>query len=308
MNILLVRTGGLGDALVTLPVAQRIKELYPGSKLHVLGNETMLEVARLSGIFDGFYSYDTGSFSDVYSSSTPSEFLRSFFPACHTVYFFTAAEKEKIITKVVGSGACFCHILDPREPPYWRRHITEHLMTILGSSCSLSTIPVISRKIEKKRSGVVMHTGSGSIKKNWPLERYIHVAERVDNPVTFILGPAELDRGIEKTIPWDCFNFLWKNTLADVCDELAGAEVYIGNDSGISHLAAMCSTPSIILFGPTDPAVWSPLGKDVNVVYSKDGTMESISADEVMLKLEILLENDVQPQKSREISASDLLR
>jgi len=73
MNILLVRSGGLGDAVLTLPVIHRIKELNPEARLHVLGNETVLAVMRRTGLGDVFHSLDTGRFSGIYSDAEPSK-------------------------------------------------------------------------------------------------------------------------------------------------------------------------------------------------------------------------------------------
>jgi ADP-heptose:LPS heptosyltransferase len=57
---------------------------------------------------------------------------------------------------------------------------------------------------------------------------------------------------------------------------LASASVYIGNDSGVSHLAAAVGTPVVALFGPTDPAIWAPRGERV-AIYSLDSSVEEVS-------------------------------
>ena len=58
--------------------------------------------------------------------------------------------------------------------------------------------------------------------------------------------------------------------LYELARWLAGASVYIGNDCGISHLAAAVGTPVVVLFGPTDPAVWAPRGPSVTVLSPFD--------------------------------------
>ena len=69
--------------------------------------------------------------------------------------------------------------------------------------------------------------------------------------VAWIAGPEEQ---LEGALRFD--------NLAELAAWLAGARLYIGNDSGISHLAAAV-TSSIVLFGPTDPAIWAPRGRHV---------------------------------------------
>ena len=291
MNILLVRTGGLGDSVLTLPVANYIRHLYPGTHLHVLGNETMLSVARLSGMFDSFYSLETGDFYRIYSCEYPSDFLRSFFSQFRDVYFFTAADKEKITSTVITSGAHSCYVLNPHLPTNWHRHAVEYLITILGNSygclpaedfCNIRN----ENSENGKRRGMVIHPGSGSLTKTWPFERFIRVAEESSLPVSFLLGPAEIERIGEKDLAGNRFTVFRSDSLDEVYHMLSGAEVYLGNDSGISHLASLCDTKSVVLFGPTDPVLWKPFGRKVTIVSSHDGTMDSIGVDQVFETLE----------------------
>jgi len=81
------------------------------------------------------------------------------------------------------------------------------------------------------------------------MEKFREVARRLKFPVRWCAGPEEeLPNGVRI------------DDLYELADWLARARIYIGNDSGISHLAAAVGTPAIVLFGPTDPAVWAPRG------------------------------------------------
>ena len=288
MKILLVRTGGLGDSILTLPVASCLKKFAGGGELHVLGNETMLSVARLSGIFNEFRSIDESGFSSLYTPSKPSDFLKNYFSCFDEVYFFTAGNIETVVQRVVDSGAGKCFALDPRPPEIPRIHVSEHIMSILNEKkCKPDNYGItLSTFSEMRQSGLVIHPGSGNISKNWPIDRYILVAQKVKMKVTFILGPAELERGIGNDIPVDSFNVVRTDSPGELCRVLSGASVFCGNDSGVSHLAALCETPSIVLFGPTDPVVWRPLGRNVAVISSCDSTMNGISVNEVILRIE----------------------
>lgn len=98
----------------------------------------------------------------------------------------------------------------------------------------------------------VIHPFSGSAKKNWPLDRFQETARLLSHhiEVKWCAGPEEpLD---------DAHRF---PSLAQLASFLAGASVYIGNDSGPAHLAAAAGTPVVTLFGPTDPRIWSPRGR-----------------------------------------------
>ncbi len=100
----------------------------------------------------------------------------------------------------------------------------------------------------------VIHPFSGSPRKNWPLENFRRLAA--------VLGPCRWCAGPEEPLD-GAVRF---EDLYDLACWLASARLYVGNDSGITHLAAAVGTPVIALFGPTDPAVWAPRGPRVQVV------------------------------------------
>jgi heptosyltransferase III len=133
---------------------------------------------------------------------------------------------------------------------------------------------------------VVIHPFSGSVKKNWPLERYRELARCLQYPVRWCAGPEE---PLENAVRFD--------NLYDLACWLAGARLYIGNDSGITHLAAAVGTPAVALFGPTDPAVWAPRGERVRVVAtpSPGEPMESISVGRVLAAVKANMEADHVP-------------
>ena len=123
----------------------------------------------------------------------------------------------------------------------------------------------------RERAFAVIHPFSGSQKKNWPLERYRQLAERLKPklPVQWLAGPEDPLDGATRI-----------DDLYELACNLAGARIYIGNDSGITHLAAAAGTPVIALFGPTDPATWAPRGPRVRMI--RGDSMNNISVDEVL--------------------------
>jgi len=116
----------------------------------------------------------------------------------------------------------------------------------------------------------VIHPFSGGVKKCWPLERFQELARRLAAhiPVRWCAGPEEPLAGAVRI-----------DDLFELACWLATARVYIGNDSGITHLAAAVGTPVVALFGPTDPRIWSPRGP--NVVVIARPSLEDIGVEEV---------------------------
>ena len=115
---------------------------------------------------------------------------------------------------------------------------------------------------------VTIHPGSGSIRKNWPLERFYAVADELrkeEYSIVWIAGPAE------EEWRFPAGDVLVKERPLPVIAALFSRScLYIGNDSGITHLAAAVGCPAIAIFGSSDPAVWSPRGERVKVVYKKE--------------------------------------
>ncbi|MGI8990726.1 MAG: glycosyltransferase family 9 protein [Bryobacteraceae bacterium] len=115
-----------------------------------------------------------------------------------------------------------------------------------------------------------IHPFAASPRKRWPLARFEQLARRLEQrmPVRWCRGPEDDLPGAVQ-IP----------DLYELGCWIAGARVFIGNDSGIGHLAAAVGTPVIALFGPTDPAIWAPRGTHVHVVAKSN--LADISISEV---------------------------
>lgn len=133
----------------------------------------------------------------------------------------------------------------------------------------------------------VIHPFAGSAKKRWPLDRFQALATRLASyhPVEWCAGPEDKLAGARRFAD-----------LMDLARWLASARIYIGNDSGPTHLAAAVQTDVVALFGPTDPMIWAPRGERVTVVAAPPDAraMEAISIEQVteavrdMLALRVL--------------------
>jgi ADP-heptose:LPS heptosyltransferase len=126
-----------------------------------------------------------------------------------------------------------------------------------------------------RRSGrpiVGAHPGSGSWKKCWPAERFetlIHaLKDDLGCEVLLMLGPADEHLATRfKPLAAKLGCVIAENLpLRSLAAVLSLCDAYIGNDSGVTHLAALTGIPTLAIFGPTDPVVWAPSGLKVRVV------------------------------------------
>ena len=135
---------------------------------------------------------------------------------------------------------------------------------------------------------MILQPGSGGPRKNWPPSCFHELAPLARDATGFavvvVLGPAELeraDRGADElhSVADAVFEAPRLPLLAGL---LAGAAVYVGNDSGVSHLAAACGAPTVAVFGPTDPAVWAPRGPSVRVLRDASGSSGQVAVGDVL--------------------------
>jgi ADP-heptose:LPS heptosyltransferase len=146
-----------------------------------------------------------------------------------------------------------------------RSHIVDFFLKLAGAP------PGASPRIDappQENGAIVIHPFSGSARKNWPLEKFRAVAEHLPARVEWCAAPHEPLAGAIK------IDDLW-----NLARWIAGARLFIGNDCGITHLAAAVGCPVVAIFGPTDPAVWAPRGEKVRIVA---GDLHNIPAEDVI--------------------------
>ena len=172
-----------------------------------------------------------------------------------------------------------CIRIPPRPTAREKIHVTEFLMKNLTDAGLLNAADLnveISPANRQQALGtdrsfdaakIIIHPGAGSIRKRWPLSKFLKIAavltQRGLRP-HFICGPAEPDLTVELQHQNQPVYHL--SELPDLADWLETAGGYIGNDSGVSHLAAFLGLPSVVIFGPTDPIRWRPVGPRVEIV------------------------------------------
>lgn len=133
-------------------------------------------------------------------------------------------------------------------------HATDFYARQLGAPDGLVPRLAVPRK---PANFIACHPFSGSPRKNWPIERFLELRRSL--PVRYCIGPEEALEGA-----------VYFPDLGILARWLATANAYLGNDSGITHLAGAIGLPVVALFGPTDPQVWAPRGPNVRVLQQQD--------------------------------------
>jgi ADP-heptose:LPS heptosyltransferase len=257
MRTLVVHTGGIGDFLLTGPA---LRQLATQGPVELLGNPARLQLAVVSSIAVAARDIESVDFDSLFH--TPSDRLRRFlarFARC-VVWMRDDGTIERGIR---ACGVAKVHAFPGVPPAEWRDHASRYFLRCLH----IDQAPHFELTVDPSDSlhDVIIHPGSGSRRKNWPRERFLILAEILsarDRTVTWCVGPAEQDFPLPRKSA-----VLQAGSLVALARELASARLYIGNDSGITHLAAAVGCRTVAIFGPTDPYVWAPLGPHVAVVY-----------------------------------------
>ena len=152
---------------------------------------------------------------------------------------------------------------------------TSEIEALAALKCSFDLYPEELDLAEDRLAGLglaagnfmLILPGSGSKAKNWPVENFVSIATMLSPAAMMtqrirplvILGPAE--SGLEPSFNAAGITVLSQLELAEVAALASLSRCFIGNDSGVSHLAAAAGAPGLVLFGPTDPERWRPLGR-----------------------------------------------
>jgi len=148
-----------------------------------------------------------------------------------------------------------CTFLQALPDDSWHEYAADFFLRQVGGPLGLSP-SIGGAAATERRHSVLIQPFSGSASKNWPLENYRELAERLPIPVEWIAGPEETLAGATRF-----------ENLLDLAHWMRGAAIYLGNDSGIAHLAAAIGLPGVILFGPTNPVVWGPRSEKIRILH-----------------------------------------
>lgn len=261
-RLLFAHFGGIGDFVLALPA---LKQLAFEGPVDLLGNKKRLEVAVAAGFSEMAYSADVVGFGGLYGTRS---FVLERFMRAYDKAVIWLEDDGKISAGLNACGvrevACF-----PGVPPAnWRRHASDYYLDCLGlvrSEGPALLLPGFRRPY--LGADCILHPGSGSRKKNWSYGNFLKISAALrehGQSVRWCVGPAETAIELPEHEP-----VLQCESLIDLAHQLGSARLFIGNDSGITHLAAAVGCPTLALFGPTDPAMWRPLGPCVQVVYGQ---------------------------------------
>ncbi len=280
-RVLVIFPGALGDLICFVPALAALSRRHRGDAIELMAREELgrLSIGRM-GVARA-HSIDRREVALLFAESGVD--ARPFFGAFQRIYSFFAAGNPgfRRALAIASDAEVSFHPFRPN----CAGHVAAGYLDALGEpvdspECNLQVrlnvlphdVAAASRRLGDYRLTAgrfaLLLPGSGSAEKNWPAAKFTELARRLmpHIAVAIALGPTEATMA-SAFAETGCAIFT-DLELAELAGIAASAALFVGNDSGVSHLAAAAGAPGIALFGPTDPARWRPLGQSVTVLRS----------------------------------------
>jgi ADP-heptose:LPS heptosyltransferase len=297
-KVLIIHSGGIGDLLLALPAMRNLRETFPRSVLHLMGYPERLALVACDLKAEAVHSVDRAGMAYFYLDDAPlPPNLGVFFPLFGLILVFAQKGGQAFSRNLEKTGAGRVLTLPSFPPEGIKIHVSDYLLVWLRKNGIEGKVPDRPLQLPQEalnfsgeywaRCGVkgdekllAIHPGSGSPAKNWSARHFAAVADWADGRarVLLISGPArdgveEVKGFLKKSTPMIAGNL----SLIQLAAVLRRVKAYLGNDSGITHLASALGLATVALFGPTDPAVWGPRGSSVRILCGKGSVSSSFS-------------------------------
>lgn len=326
-NILIIDFGQLGDVILSLPALKAVREKFPAARITVLVGTANAQIVELSGFADAVKAVDRVKLRDSSRLWSIKEILKlvaevrrlkfDFIIDLHSLpetnlMAFLSGAKHRLFTQRENRSLDFLANFRPKPPledktkPLNERYL--HALTPLGLENSTSFIKVeprlpdlenvkqLLRKSAVKNENLVgLFLGAGHPSRQWSLENFALLARKLiekDNlRVIVILGPEErhLREKVAERFPPETIIFD-KLTLAELFAALSLLRVFVGNDTGPMHLAAIAGASVVLILHKYAPTTFLPLTQKLEIVNSD--AIENIGVEEVFHATEQFLENE----------------
>lgn len=280
-KILVLRGGALGDFIVTLPALAALRTAWPAAQIELAGNATAARLGQTAGLLDAGHSQHEARWAALYRpEQLPPAFATWLASFDLLINYWPDPERELCRHFPLHPGQRFLTTPAlPTSAPAAAHYAAP--LAQLGLPSGEVRYPLASRDPTAVSSQLIaLHPGSGSPRKNWPLARWLALARwlREEQQATLLIISGEADA----PGPWSEIGPVARQLpLNELVAQLTHCRLFLGHDSGVSHLAAACSIPCVLLFGPTDSNCWAPPGSHVTVVRGDSATMTSISTASV---------------------------
>ncbi len=307
-RILVIRGGAIGDFILTLPSIRLLRENFPGAHLEILGYKHIVALAE-----GRFYADATRSieYAPMAAFFTPGAELApelvEYFASFQQIVSYLYDPNGHFEANLRRAGArnilaAYSRIDDSAHAAIQLARPLDRLALYLENHAA-EIFPSVGDRLFAEEflhaarcPLIAIHPGSGSTRKNWPAARWAAVAhallDTAPHPQILLVGGEADDAALNDFGFASAGDFVLARDLPlpHLAAVLANASLFLGHDSGISHLAAAVGTPCVLLFGATDPAIWAPANPRVQILEAPAGDFAQITTERVCAEAFAMLE------------------
>jgi len=299
-RILVIRGGAIGDFILTLPALKALRDARPQAHMEILGYKHIAALAEKRFYAQAVRSIEYARLARFFArnSELPAE-LADYFASFDLIVSYLYDPDQIFETNLRRCGVENL-ICGPARIVENAGHAARQLARPI-EALGISVVDLAERifpSVEdrefareflasKPQPIIATHPGSGSQAKNWPLENWIGLFSpnrRFADFERMVVISGEADKAQTDQLEQEWNNrdvrFARNLPLPHLAAILERA-IFIGHDSGISHLAAAAGAKCIFLFGPTDPDVWAPKNDNVQIVRAPNAKLSDLSIEEV---------------------------
>jgi heptosyltransferase-3 len=304
-RILVIRGDAIGDFILTLPALKALRDACPHAQIEILGYKHIAVLAENRFYAQAVRSIEYGPLSSFFArnSELPAE-LANYFASFDLIISYLY-DPDRIFENNVRRCGVENFLCGPAKIVPTLDHAARQLarpieeLGIRVNDLTQKVFPSIKDRqfarefLQNLQQPVLtIHPGSGSTEKNWPLENWLELFSRNDgfpladykggqpqNLPSLVVVSGEADK--KQT---ELLEHAWKNRQVRFAKNLLlphlaavlERSIFIGHDSGISHLAAAAGANCVLLFGPTDPNVWAPRNNNVQVLSAQSRKLSDL--------------------------------
>ena len=287
VRILVIRPGGVGDAVLLLPFINKLKEFFHDSHIDILAERRNIGIFNsMEGIVNECFCYEDGLFA----------LRRRFQSASYNLVFDT--EQWHFFSAAVScaSGApirvgfdtnkqrsrCYNVLVPYRHDEFEGNVFLRMLSGVIGSSIEFdwgrpflklakADTDWATEKLSGRRAVAVSIKG-GIKERCWALEKWVSLCRKLVEmglDICLIGGGKDLSdaKRLLEAIPAEkLIDLTGKATLLQSASAIKECKLFIGTDSGPMHLAFSVGTPIVAMFGSGIQPKWAPIGKNVRIL------------------------------------------
>lgn len=294
MRIVILRLAQIGDSLITFPIIRALREKYPDPHVTYIGNAAVLPIAQDWGLAEEVYAQGRLEYDKPITEKgiRESAWLHQIEQADLVIYWLLYQDKDGYAQRdMLAVGAKEVIIVDG----FPKVDLTKHWMETMALGAGFPELRAnnVAPFTPSKQSSafclfkqpIAIHPGCSDEERTWPATSFAAIINRLlkmHQPVLLLAGPDD-DEQLQQVrkhlapAPKPGLLTILKNApIVDVARRIKQCTCYLGNDSGMTHLAALLGVPTIVLFLPDFAVTMRPLGPTVEIIQSPHLTRLSV--------------------------------